>query len=271
MYDRGVGVMTASISTAVSQGFGPRAMTLLVAAGALAALAGCAGSTADSTPSDPREAQNREIHAFNKGVDRYAFRPASKAYGAVLPDPIEAGISNAAHNLAEPTNVVNSLLQGRVQNAGVGTLRFALNSTVGLLGLFDPASAMGVERKETDFGETLHVWGVSEGAYAEVPLIGPTTDRDLAGKVVDFAMSPWRYVLPTREANAVTAIGLASKLGDRSKYSDTVDSVLYESADSYAQTRLMYLQNRRYKLGQTSGSDGDDGFVDPYEDAANGN
>lgn len=245
----------------------PTVLRLAGAVACLGILAACGVKPAPQGISDPNEQANREIHQFNLALDKGVLRPTAKAYAAVLPDPLERGISNAAQNLGEPANVVNGLLQARPLNAGKSTLRFAVNSTVGLLGLFDPASAMGLEKHETDFGETLHVWGASEGNYVEVPALGPKTERDLAGAVVDFAMSPWRYVLPTAEANAVTAIAVGSKLGDRAKYSDTIDSVLYESADSYAQSRLIYLQNRRYQLGQTAADADGEAFVDPYEDA----
>jgi phospholipid-binding lipoprotein MlaA len=115
---------------------------------------------------------------------------------------------------------------------------------------------------DTDFGETLHIWGVGEGAYLEVPFIGPSTERDLAGAVVDILIDPLNQ-LPRKERLAATGAKVAGKIADRGRYSDLTDSVLYESADSYAQARLLYLQNRRFELGQTS----DEGsFVDPYED-----
>ena len=139
----------------------------------------------------------------------------------------------------------------------------------------------GVEGKPTDFGETLHVWGVGEGPYMELPLAGPSTARDTAGMLADIALNPVRLALPTKEANAATILKLFSRLGDRDRFSATVDSLLYDSADSYAQARLLYLQNRRFQLGRAAGgtgaSDGDfidpyadapsnDGFIDPYED-----
>lgn len=232
---------------------------------ALVVMAGCAQAPVPIGVSDPMEAQNREIHAFNKAVDRTILKPLA-GDGPGLPTPLRDGVSNAARNLAAPGDVVNGLLQGRPQHALENTLRFAVNSTIGLAGLFDPATEMGIYGRETDFGETLHVWGVGEGNYTELPLIGPSTERDLVGMIVDSAMNPWRHILPRRERNAVTAVGLAGRLSDRARYSETVDSVLYESADSYAQSRLIYLQNRRFQLGQTDGGIADADFVDPYED-----
>ncbi len=229
-------------------------------------LGACAQKQAPSGITDPMEAQNRQIHAFNLAVDKAILRPASGAYDSVLPRPVEDGIENFADNLDGPSDVVNSILQGRPKNAVENTLRFVLNTTVGIGGLFDPATALGIEGKSTDFGETLHVWGASEGNYVEFPLVGPTTERDLVGTLVDVAINPLRYVLPPREGNIATAAKVASKVGDRARYSDTLDSILYESADSYAQARLLYLQNRRFELGQTSGAQNDEAFLDPYED-----
>jgi phospholipid-binding lipoprotein MlaA len=228
-------------------------------------LAACA-APAPSGIHDPDEAQNRETHEFNRAIDRALFKPASGAYGGVIPEPVRRGVSNVAGNLDLPGHVVNNVLQGRLGKAAENTLRFVLNTTIGIGGLFDPARAMGVAGDPTDFGETLHVWGVPEGAYHELPILGPSTDRDTVGMLVDFALNPVRLAFPDDGA-AVTAAGIASTLGDRYRYSETYDSILYDSADSYAQARLLYLQNRRFELGQTAGTDGsDDGFVDPYED-----
>ncbi|MEY4306178.1 MAG: hypothetical protein RIT52_2353, partial [Pseudomonadota bacterium] len=127
---------------------------------------------------------------------------------------------------------------------------------------FDLATAAGMPENDTDFGETLHVWGVGEGAYLEVPFMGPSTTRDLAGSVIDLAIDPLNHLNRT-QVLGVAGIKLASKIGDRGRYSELVDSILYESADSYAQARLLYLQNRRHQLGQT---EDEADFVDPYED-----
>lgn len=228
-----------------------------------AALAGCAAPPPPAEPYDPDEASNRAVHEFNKALDRALVDPAATGYGQVVPEPVRIGISNFASNLELPGEVLNSLLQGRIGPAAENTLRFAVNSTVGLGGLLDPSRRLGLEGRRTDFGETLHVWGAEEGAYMELPFLGPSTTRDTVGRIVDVALDPLRLVLPTAEGNAVTVIGGFSSLGDRYRFGNTVDSVLYDSADSYAQTRLLYLQNRRYELGQTAP---EDEFLDPYED-----
>lgn len=231
---------------------------------ALSAAAACAPPPAPDGINDPDEAQNREIHTFNVALDKAILRPLSGAYGSALPAPVEEGIANFSDNLDLPGDVVNNLLQGRPHYALQNSWRFAINSTAGIGGLFDVAAALGLLAVKTDFGETLHVWGVPEGAYIELPGLGPSTDRDTVGTIVDMALNPVGALLP--DSNLGTVAKIASKLGDRSRFSATVDSILYDSADSYAQARLLYLQNRRFELGQTSGAAADEDFLDPYED-----
>ena len=229
--------------------------------------ASCGPAPAPTGINDPNEAANREVHAANKALDRALVDPASTVYGKTVPGPLRQGVQNFADNLDAPGDVVNGILQGRPGPALANTARFVINTTVGIGGLFDPAKAMGIQRKKTDFGETLHVWGFPEGAYGELPLIGPSTSRDTVGRVVDVVLNPLRLALPAREGNIATAASVASRLGDRFKFGTTVDSILYDSADSYAQSRLLYLQNRRFELGQaTGGTSGEEGFLDPYEE-----
>ncbi|MEY4984948.1 MAG: hypothetical protein RIR62_3214 [Pseudomonadota bacterium] len=230
-----------------------------------AAVTACGPAPVAQGIDDPYEARNRQIHEFNRGLDRAFVRPAADAY-SILPEPVERGVSNLAANLDAPGDVVNNLLQGRPAPAAQNTLRFAVNTVFGIGGLFDAATALGVPAAPTDFGETLYVWGVGEGNYTEVPFLGPKTERDLVGTFVDIAANPVRLALPSPESGYATAVSVGSSLGDRARYSDTVDSILYESADSYAQTRLLYLQNRRFALGQGADDASGDAFVDPYED-----
>ncbi|MDT8854567.1 VacJ family lipoprotein [Paracoccaceae bacterium Fryx2] len=231
---------------------------------ALALVSACTAPPPPATMNDPNEVANREVHDFNTSVDRALLRPASGTYGTSIPAPVKQGISNFSDNLGQPGNVLNGLLQGRPQNALENTLRFAINTTVGIGGLFDPARAIGLPGRKTDFGETLHVWGAGEGTYVVLPFIGPSTERDTVGAMVDFAINPLQLLLPRPESYVGPVAKIASRLGDRSQYSDTLDSVLYDSADGYAQTRLLYLQNRRFELGQAPSAE--DAYLDPYED-----
>jgi phospholipid-binding lipoprotein MlaA len=225
-----------------------------------AVLAGCARVDAPVTMNDPIEPFNRKVHAFNRSVDEIALRPfagSTKGNGEV-----SARISDFADNLGKPADIVNNILQLRLIKATENLLRFGVNTIFGVGGFYDVATAAGMPENDTDFGETLHIWGVPEGAYLEVPFMGPSTERDLAGTVVDLMIDPLN-TLPENERLAATGAKIAARIGDRGRYSELMDSVLYDSADSYAQARLLYLQNRRYELGQTAG---EETFVDPYED-----
>ncbi|HLQ20488.1 MAG TPA: VacJ family lipoprotein [Tabrizicola sp.] len=238
---------------------------------ALAGLAGCGAKPSANGINDPFEPANRKVHAFNKGVDRALVGPASQGYG-IVPQPLKRAVGNVADTLDLPGDIANNLLQLRLVAAAENTLRLAANLTFGLAGTIDIATELGLPENPTDFGETLHVWGVGEGPYLELPLAGPSTARDTVGMVADLALNPVRLALPEKEAMAATVLKLFSRLGDRDRFSDTVDSLLYDSADSYAQARLLYLQNRRFQLskgGAPAAEDGsDDGFIDPYADDA---
>lgn len=223
-----------------------RAISLLIA---VAALAGCTAAVPDPGFNDPYEAQNRRVHAFNTSVDEGIVSRAGQAYVAVASPTVRTGVSNVADTLSLPRTVVNQVLQGRLLRAGRNTLRFAVNATLGFGGIADVAADMGLEQDETDFGETLHVWGVGEGAYLEVPFLGPTTQRDLAGSVVDLFLNPLDARLEPDQRRAKLALRAFDTLGERAEYAASVDSVLHESADSYSQVRLIYLQNRRFELG----------------------
>jgi phospholipid-binding lipoprotein MlaA len=183
-----------------------------------------------------------------------------------LPADVTDPVVNFADNTALPGMVVNGLLQGDIEGVASNTLRFLLNSTVGIGGLYDPADAIGLFEQSTDFGQTLAVWGVPEGAYRELPLRGPSTERDAAGGIVDIFLDPLGYALDGEQRAVVTGTRVAGKVIDRGRFAQTVDSVLYDSADSYAQARILYLQNRRFELGQGAFS----GAIDPYADPCAG-
>lgn len=215
---------------------------------------------------DPYEAQNRSIHEFNKGLDKNVVRPVSRGYAAVVPFEIRDSVNNFSNNLSEPGDAINSLLQGDLGGAGVATTRFVMNSTLGLLGFFDPSTELNIEDHDTDFGETLAVWGVGEGAFIEMPIFGASTQRDAVGFVTDIFTNPLTFVTVNTSPEQYippTARG-AAWLNDRDRLGTAIDSVLYESADSYAQTRSIYLQNRRFEL-DGAGAAEEDPYLDPYD------
>lgn len=229
---------------------------------AAVALSGCAVPDEPVEVFDPYEAQNRRIHAFNKGVDSVFLRPTSNAYGSVVPQPIRSGVSNFANNIDTPRHVINDFLQGKIEDGVHNTFRFAFNTVFGIGGLIDISGALGLETRSTGFGETLHVWGAKEGAFIELPLLGPSNQRDALGQVVDFISNPLYMVLPAEHDWIPPTANVIDRVGDRYEFRGTIDAVLYDSADSYAQARNLYLQNRRFELG----ADEEEFFFDPYED-----
>lgn len=226
-------------------------------------LAACATAPADETAliADPYEGVNRNIHAFNKGVDTVLLRPASKAWAAV-PEPVERVAENFVGNLALPSDMVNNALQGDGEGFGDNFTRFVMNSTLGLGGLLDVASDAGVERKEADFGQTLAQYGAAEGAYVELPLLGPSTSRDAIGTVVDILTDPLSLGESDKMDDALATATVVAPVDAREEFSGVIDGVLYESEDSYSAAKTAYIQARRAFVNGTDGSDA--GFVDIY-------
>lgn len=240
-------------------------------------LVAAVGLTACSVPDtpveihDPYESANRASHAFNKGADRLFFKPASQVYGTIVPGRVRTSLSNAAGNLDTPRSVVNDILQGQGEDAIHNTFRFLINTTMGIFGLFDPASGFGLEPRETGFGDTLAVWGAQEGAYIELPLLGPSTERDAIGQFLDIFANPIGRVLDGGDARIAASTSLPSVLNSRYEFSTTVDGILYDSADSYAQLRLFYLESRRFELsGQTYAGNPFDPYEDLYDEVYEG-
>ena len=239
-------------------------------AASLVFLAACSAPTPGEDINDPYESVNRVSHAINKGADTVIFRPASQVYGAIAPRPVRTSISNAADNLDTPRSVVNGILQGDAEGAIKNTFRFLINSTIGVFGLFDPAKDFGLEANQIGFGDTLAKWGVREGAYVELPLFGPSTERDAVGQFVDVLTNPLSII--TDEGTEIAAAtSVPSVLNSRYEFADTFDSILYDSADSYAQMRLFYLESRRFELaGQNPADDAFDPYENLYEEVYEG-
>ncbi|MCB1844119.1 MAG: VacJ family lipoprotein, partial [Halioglobus sp.] len=143
------------------------------------------GIAADGAMVDPWEPLNRKVFAFNEGLDKYALRPVARGYRFITPDPVENGVTNVLRNIYEFNTVLNSLLQGDVENTIHSLGRMLINTTIGLAGIFDVATPMGVERRPADFDQTLAVWGLESGPFLMVPVAGPRTVRSGFGLVVD--------------------------------------------------------------------------------------
>lgn len=202
-------------------------------------LGGCATS---GNQRDPIEGFNRAIYSFNEGLDKVAFKPVAQGYEAVLPSPVRTGVGNFFGNIADVFIGVNNLFQGKVPDSFSDFGRFAVNSTVGILGVFDVASGMGLEKHEEDFGQTFGRWGVGSGAYVVLPVFGPRTARDTVGLAADLYVDPVARVsnVPARNTLIVTRF-----INDRAALLPA-DKVIEEAAlDKYSYVRDAYLQRRR--------------------------
>lgn len=216
-------------------------MPPLLALTAMLLLMGCATTRAADEVADPLEEVNRAIYDFNEAADEVVLEPVATAYQNNVPQAVRTGVSNFFSNLSYPIVIVNNVLQGKVPQAVNDTGRFVINSTVGVLGIFDVASALDLEANDEDFGQTLGVWGVGDGIYLVLPLFGPSTLRDTVGLGVDYNLDILNYVsdVPTRNGlRAVKAVDVREGLLRAGR-------ILDEAAlDPYSFVREAYLQRR---------------------------
>jgi phospholipid-binding lipoprotein MlaA len=198
--------------------------------------------TSSSALRDPWEGFNRKVFGFNNAIDRAILEPVAKGYRAVTPRVARTGVTNFFDNLRAPVTVANDLLQGAPKRAAVTLGRFGLNSTIGIGGLIDVGSSVGLEPHREDFGQTLGVWGAGPGNYLMLPLIGPSSLRDVTGTVVDNAFSPLTYLNDAEDLR----VGLAalSAISAREGAIEEVDALRANSADPYVSLRSIYGQSR---------------------------
>ena len=218
---------------------------LLGAAALLTSGAALAADPADADPRDPWEGYNRAVYAFNDGLDTVLLKPAAQAYDAVVPEPVDRGVSNFFANLGEVGNFANGLMQAKPGESARALARLAINSTVGLLGLFDVATSLGIERGEEDFGQTLGAWGAGPGPYFVLPVLGPSTVRDGLAAPVDFLSGPAGWLDDPAARNAAVA---AAGVDARADLLETEEAVEELTADKYALVRNAYLDRRRYEV-----------------------
>ena len=223
----------------------PRGVRACVVALVSLSLVACA-----STEVDPFEGFNRKVAAFNSGVDMAIIKPSAQVYKAATPKPLQASISNFFANLGEPWTAINQLLQGRVKMACSDAGRFLVNSTLGVAGLFDVAASMGLPRHQEDFGQTLGVWGLPQGPYIVLPMLGPSSGRGLVsqyagnfggGKIAQ----PIRYVnhVPARNSMFFTfLVSMRAKLLDQPQ--------MPPEADQYTLFRDFFLMNNEQQIQQ---------------------
>ena len=189
---------------------------------------------------DPYEGVNRNLFAAHEAIDNAVLEPVARGYRAVTNEPIRTGVSNFLRNLKAPVIFVNDVLQAEPQRAGTTVARFGINSTVGLLGILDPASGMGLERHDEDFGQTLAVWGLEEGPYIFVPVLGPTNLRDGAGRIIDTAFDPLTWARFEGDDTFRTSRTVVTGVATRESLLESVDQVRENSVDPYVSFRSSY-------------------------------
>ncbi len=220
----------------------------------LAVLAGCAARPGvKSDPRDPWERMNRTTYRFNDALDRAIVKPVARGYRKVTPHFVQTGVSNFLDNLESPVVMVNDLLQGQFKAFASDTGRLLLNTTLGIGGLLDPATAAGLDKNDRDFGQTLGKWGLRTGPYLVIPFLGPSDIRDAAGKVGDVYSDPRHYIRNNWVSWGLWGVGAVDT---RARLLD-VEGAINGAYDPYAFIRNAYLQHRDFKVhgGQSAGEE----------------
>jgi len=230
---------TISASTAI------RALRLTCAFAVMLFAAGCATAPGRTHGEDPWQGVNRGIYKFNDTLDRATLKPVAKGYVKITPRWFRAGVGNFFSNLSYPITIVNQFLQGKPGTGLHDTGRFLVNSTIGIGGLIDVATRMGLQANDEDFGQTLAVWGVGSGPYIMLPLFGPSSLRDAPSKVVDYFLAPLTYIDQPWEAEwgerALNLVHTRSELL-------SLDPTLQKTFDPYGFTRDAWVQRREFEI-----------------------
>ena len=217
-------------------------------------------SKKDSKPvKDCFEKVNRATFAFNQGLDKAIFEPLAKGY-RLLPNPIRIGSSNVLSNLSNLLTIPNNILQGDMKTAAVNSGRLVVNSTIGILGIFDPATNLGLEKgQKEDYGQTLGAWGVGEGCYIVLPVLGPSTTRDVVGSIGSLVVGgdPWYNITVRNDTHYFADFDYYfSRAGTgidfRAKNLESLDNLEKNSMDFYASVKSLYLQDRKQKVMNSS-------------------
>ena len=194
---------------------------------------------------DPLEPMNREIFRFNQFADKYLIKPVAQGYVAVIPEDGRKSVRNFLNNLRSPVILANDIMQGEVQRAGTTLARAVFNTTIGIGGLFDVGSGIGLPFHDEDFGQTLAVWGVGEGPYLVLPILGPSNPRDAVGIVVDGFMDPLNLYLENTDRSYLIYVRAAiDGIDKRAQVLDVLDEIERTSLDFYATIRSLYRQRR---------------------------
>jgi phospholipid-binding lipoprotein MlaA len=239
----------------------------LLASTAVLALAGCATvPSEDRHPADPFERYNRAVFAFNDGLDKAVLKPTAEAYSE-LPQPVRTGVGNFFSNLDDFRVALNNVLQGKFHNAASDTARILFNSTVGLFGLIDVASPMGLPKHNEDFGQTLGVWGMPAGPYLQVPFLGPSSARDAPAMVVDFYTNPRNYTLGDQRhlRQNFWSLLVLDLVQTRARLLSTEELLAMYSEDRYVAVRDLWLQRREFLVRDGEAMD-DDKWLDDLDE-----
>ncbi|MEO6340011.1 MAG: VacJ family lipoprotein [Caulobacteraceae bacterium] len=211
------------------------------------AMADIASST--SASADPWEHTNRKLYGIHQSIDHAALGPIARGYKSAVPSPARTGLRNAIGNAGEPIVIVNYILQAKLGSAARSFTRFVGNSVFGIGGFIDLAGKTGLPHTDNDFGVTLARYGVKSGPYVFVPLLGPSTTRDLAGKTVDIFTDPFTWIyFPGRIYMTVTRVGVGG-IDLRAEFDQTLEQIDSTATDPYATLRSLYLQNRQSTIG----------------------
>jgi phospholipid-binding lipoprotein MlaA len=216
-------------------------LTMLLASSACTTLKATDDPSLQSS-SDPLSGINRGVYRFNSAADKALLKPVAKTYNAIMPEPAQKAVGHFFNNLGEPVNVLNHLLQGKFDGALSSTFRFAVNSTLGVFGLFDVAKAYEVPRKTEDLGQTLAAWGVKPGPYLVLPFLGPSNFRDGFGSIVDsFAFNPVMEI--SDDGNKRTGLTILNVIDVRARLSGSAD-LLDHQLDPYSFLKEAFEQSR---------------------------
>ena len=214
---------------------------------------------------DPFESINRKVFEFNRVVDGLILEPISNIYRMTVHEEAQKRISYFLYNLAEPVTMTNDFLQAKGDRGLEAFSRFLINTTFGLFGLFDVAEKLGLPRHQEDFGQTLAVWGVPSGPYLVVPLLGSATPRSLTGRFTDFYFSPYNYYMVHYDRRQYIYVRLGVEtIVRRAQYADDIKNFRENSLDFYAAVRSFYLQNRKAKVKDGKGDEGDAPGADAF-------
>ncbi len=213
-------------------------------------------SCSTTSKHDPLEPMNRAIFGFNEVVDKTVLKPVAKTYKYITPDPVEVGVSNFFNNIGEINTIINDIFQFKFKQAGFDFTRFVINSTIGVFGIFDVATDLGLKRNKEDFGQTLGYWGIESGPYLVLPFLGPSSLRDAPGTFVDYqtndSVSPVRTELHHEERDALSIVEVVDARAKLLKATQILETA---AKDKYVFIRESFLQRRENLVNDGEGEE----------------